>query len=241
MPSRIFQRAVLATAIAAAIAIASAPVDAATVDPFAASPPEAADRQDAEPAQDSGTSGQSRDEDRSANAGANPPAPTPAQPAAAGPPSPAPAAGSGAGNGNPGGNPGANNSPTISPNNPAPHDCPLSLDAAPFLRAATERGIQPKVVAGSACDMNPINNEFFGRGGEVDCKLQFGNARWLRDDMRFTDITGVGSFEAKVTASGIEVSIPADGGVRFRRVSVQAKVKAGAGCPAAKPASVLAD
>ena len=227
MPSRIFQRAVLATAIAAVIAIASAPADAATVDPFAASPPKAVDRQDAGEPRDNGPSAQERDGDRPERPPAASPAPAPAQPAS---PPPAPAAG-GAGNGN------ANHGT----NNAGPRDCPLSLDAAPFLRAATERGIQPKVVAGSACDINPINNEFFGRGGEVDCKLQFGNARWLRDDVRFTDITGVGSFEAKVTASGIEVSIPADGGVRFRRVSVQAKVKAGVDCPAARPANVLAD
>lgn len=224
MPARIFKRAVLATAIAAAIAIASAPADAATVDPFAGSPPKAADHPAAEPARDNAPAQQDRDEDLPDHAAA--PAPKPAQPAAAGSPPPAPATGNGAGHGT---------------TNTAPHDCALSLDAEPFLRAATERGIQPRVMPGSACDINPINNQFFGRGGDVDCKLQFSNARWLRGDARFTDITGVGSFEAKATSSGLEVSIPAEGGVRFRRVSVQARVRGGAECPAAKPASVLAD
>ena len=228
MPSRIFQRAVLATAIAAAIVIASAPVDAATVDPFADPPRTSTDDRTAPPARDAGPPAQERTEDERdrapATAPAPSPAPVPAQPATAGSPPAAP--GNVAGNG---------------ANNTAPRDCALSLDAAPFLRAATERGIQPKVVPGSACDMNPIDNQFFGRGGDVDCKLQFTNARWLREDVRFTDITGVGSFEAKATASGLEVSIPADRGVRFRRVSVQARVRGAAQCPAARPANVLAD
>jgi hypothetical protein len=222
MPSRIFQRAVLATAIAAAIALACAPVDAATVDPFAASPPKTTAPPPSEPARDEAPANQARDPDPPERAAA----PAPATPAATGSPPATTASGNGTAHAS---------------TNTAPRECALSLEAAPFLRAATERGIQPRVVAGSACDMNPIDNEFFGRGGDRDCRLQFDNARWLREDMRFTAITGTGSFDARPNASGLEVSIPAEGGVRFRRVSVQARVRGGAECPAARPANVLAD
>ena len=89
--------------------------------------------------------------------------------------------------------------------------------------------------------MNPADNEFFGRGGQVECRLQFTNARWLAPEARFTGITGVGNYEARATPAGLEVSIPADGGVRFRRVTVQTSVARPTPCPAPRPENVLAD
>jgi hypothetical protein len=120
-------------------------------------------------------------------------------------------------------------------------DCDLAMEAAPLLREASSRGIQPRAVGGVACDMSPADNRFFGPGGDAPCKLQFDNAAWLKPGMRFTSMTGVGTFEARTSGAGVDVTIPPDGGVRFQRVTVRTSVRRPATCPTPQPRSVLAD
>jgi hypothetical protein len=139
----------------------------------------------------------------------------------------------------------ATTAPAPTPAGPGPgaavRECALSLDAAPLLREADSRGIQPRMTAGAACDASPADNRFFGGGGSSACKLRFDNASWLRQGARFTSVTGVGTFDApRVSPTGVEVSIPPQGGVRFRRIGVLVTVPAGAGCPAPRPGNVLA-